>query len=122
MQTATQTAHSLFSIFSKEIKSLSYSEFKLKLRNSKRPKLIDLSSEEEYKELHIPGSVNYDNESPEFTRVLAFLDRSRPYFIYCRNGERSETVMRLMEEMGFRRVYALMSGLPAWSGTLERSY
>lgn len=122
IQTVAQTANSLFSIFSREIKGLSYSEFKLKLRSAKRAKLIDLGSREEFDELHIPGSVNYDNHNPEFNRVLELMDRTRPYFIYCRSGERSEAVMRIMEEMGFRRVYSLLSGLPSWNGTLERSY
>ena len=122
IQTATQTASSLLSFFSKEIKSLSCSEFKLKLRSAKRAKLIDIGTNEEYRELHIPGSVNYDFHSPEFYNRLEFMDRNRPYFVYCRNGERSETAVRMMEEKGFRRVYSLTSGLRSWIGTLERSY
>lgn len=122
LQSAQQTASSLLSFFSKEIKSLSTSDFKFKLKAAKRAKLIDLGSREEYKELHIPGSVNYDSQSPEFFRTLQLMDKSRPYFIYCRNGMLSEKVVRKMEEMGFRRVYYLMNGLQSWIGTLERSY
>lgn len=122
LQTAQQTASSLFSFFSKEVKSLATNEFKLKLRTARRPRLIDLGSKDEFKELHIPGAVNYDMQSPEFLRVLQLMDKSRPYFLYCRNGDRSEKVARLMEEMGFRRVYYLINGLRSWIGTLERSY
>jgi rhodanese-related sulfurtransferase len=61
-------------------------------------------------------------QSPEFPRALRLMDKSRPYFLYCRNGARCEKVASLMEEMGFRRVYYLMNGLQSWIGTLERSY
>ena len=84
--------------------------------------MIDVSTAEEFKELHIPGALNYDVLNVDFVHKLDVLDRARSYFIYCRNGKRSETAMRLMKEMGFKRVYALMTGLQSWSGTLARSY
>jgi len=122
LQTVTQSTQSILTFFVKEVKNLDSGEFKSRLRNSKRARLIDVSSEEEYRELHIPGSVNYDLHSPEFLEKLEYMDRHRPYFIYCRNGQRSAAALRLMAEMGFRKIYALASGLQSWKGTLERSY
>lgn len=108
--------------FFKEYKVLSAAEFRQRLRLSKRAKLIDIRSREEFRELHIPGSVNYDVLSPSFVTRLSRMEKGRPYFIYCHNGKRCETAMRLMEELGFRKVYSLATGLMSWKGTLERSY
>ncbi len=121
LQTVTQTTQTLLSFFMKEVKKLDSSEFRLRLHNNKKARLIDVSSEGEHRELHIPGSLNYDVLSPEFIGKLECMNKSRTYFIYCRNGKRSETAIRLMEEFGFKRVYALMSGLQDWKGTLARS-
>ena len=122
IQSAAKAAKSIFSLFVKEIKHLTSNEFRFKLRQANRARLIDVSTEEEYKELHIPGSLNCDVLSPDFINKLEYMDRNRSYFIYCRNGSRSGKAVRLMEEMGFRRIYSLISGLESWHGTLERSY
>ncbi len=122
LQTITGTADLVLGFFIKEFKTLTANEFRSRLRENKRAKLIDISTREEFYELHIPGSINYDVLSPGFVDNLEKMDRLRPYFIYCRNGKRSESAMRLMDELGFRKVYSLSSGLQSWMGTVERSY
>ncbi|HXH19265.1 MAG TPA: rhodanese-like domain-containing protein [Chitinophagales bacterium] len=122
LQTVAQTRQTLLSFFSKEVIKLNSDEFRFRLHKAKKARLIDVSSKEEFRELHIPGSVNYDVLSPEFLERLVSMDKNRTYFIYCRNGKRTESALRLMEELGFRRVYALMTGLQGWKGTLARQY
>ena len=122
IQSIAESADMFLSFFSKEIRSLDPGEFRSLLHGTKDARLIDVSTQEEYNALHIPGSKNYDVLSPQFIHKLEPLNRFRPFFIYCRNGKRSETARMIMEEMGFKRVYTLISGLQFWKGTLEMSY
>ncbi len=119
LSNAKEMLSDLFNI-PKDVRLLEFKEFKSLLRSKRHVKLIDVSTANEYKELHIPGSVNIDITTTTFSERLDLFDRNGIYFIYCRNGIHSESVLRIMEDMGFRQVYALISGLNAWKGTLER--
>lgn len=122
IQTVTSTTDEFLAYFKKEAKNLEQGEFKFMLRKFRHARLIDVSTKMEFCELHIPGSTNYDVLSPKFTNRLEEMDKTRPYFLYCRNGKRGEAAMRLMEEMGFRRIYNLACGIESWKGTVERSF
>lgn len=123
IQTVAKTAGMFLTFFSKDVKNLNSNEFREKLHHyAGKALLIDVSSRNEFYDLHIPGSVNYDVLSPEFLSRIEELDKRRIYFIYCRDGKRSATAIRLMRELGFRRVYGLTAGLKSWHGTLARSY
>lgn len=118
----SRAADEIISYFSKEIKPLNQHEFKALLKKQRHSsRLIDVSTREEFMELHIPGSANCDVLSSKFAAKIGAMDRSKVYFLYCRDGSRSETAMRLMEKMGFTRVYSLISGIQAWKGTVETS-
>lgn len=113
---------SVFAPQSPEVKNLDYSEFRSHLKTTKKARLIDVSTREEHKELHIPGAMNYNVTSPNFTDKIQNLDKTRTYFVYSWDGKRSEIACNIMKELGFQRVYNLLSGIKSWKGTLERSY
>ena len=121
LQTISRLAITKHDFLKKVIIKLNPVEFRAKLRLEKKARLIDVSSQDEHRELRIPGAINCDLASADFSSVLEVMDKSRPFFIYCRNGNRVESAMKMMDEMGFRRVYALSSGLQSWTGTLEMS-
>lgn len=56
----------------------------------------------------------YDND---FATKLAELDRTTPYLIYCRSGNRSGQTLKTMEELGFTEVYDLKGGIGAWQAS-----
>lgn len=115
----------MFSVFatqSPEITNLNSTEFRSHLKTAKKARLIDVSTREEHNQLHIPGSVNYNVSSPNFTNYIQNLDRSKTYFVYGWDGERGETACNIMKELGFKRVYNLLSGIKSWKGTLERCF
>ena len=112
----------LASLYSTEIKNLECSEFRDKLKRKKMSRLIDVSTNKEHQDLYIPGSLNIDVLSPDFISKVGNLDKLKTYFVYSRSGKRGETASKIMMELGFKRVYNLVSGIESWKGTLARDY
>ena len=73
--------------------------------------LLDIRTPQEFAAGHIPGAVLLDFHHPAFRFELANLDRSAPYFIYCRTGNRTRQAMRLFRELGFASVVGLDKGI-----------
>ena len=76
--------------------------------------ILDVRTPEEFKAGRIEGSENIDYYADDFKAKLENLDKDRTYFIYCRSGNRSGRVLKLMEEIGFERVYNLRGGIQSW--------
>ena len=63
----------------------------------------------------IPGTqLNIDWENKTFMDEMEKLDKSKPYGIYCRSGNRSGKALRAMKGMGFKEVYNLDHGMKGW--------
>ena len=82
----------------------------------KRPgtRIIDVRTFQEYSQGHLPGAVNLDVSSPDFTMQVASLDPSAPYAVYCHSGNRSGTAVAAMADQGFTNAYHLEGGITAW--------
>ena len=80
--------------------------------------LLDVRTEEEYREGHIPGSRNVPlHELDDALHVIG--NRSTPVFVYCYSGARSRRAASALQEMGYTRVRNL-GGIAAYSGRVER--
>ena len=77
--------------------------------------ILDVRLPEEFAEARIPGAVNIDSYAEGFVNRLAQLDRTTPYVLYCRSGNRSGSVVPIMEDLGFQEVYDVDGGIVAWS-------
>jgi len=92
---------------------LSVEEFDAKLMATTNPQLIDVRTEEEYKQGHLAGaklmSLNGD-----FENQVATLDKTKPVFVYCLSGGRSSSAASYLKQNGFTEVYE-MPGVMAWS-------
>jgi phage shock protein E len=76
--------------------------------------ILDVRTAEEFAQGHLPGAVNIDVESPDFTAQLTALDPSAPYAVYCRSGNRSGVAVATMTGQGFTDTYHLDGGITAW--------
>ncbi len=76
--------------------------------------LLDVRTAEEYGEGHLAQARNVDYKRDDFRQQVAKLDKSKPYFVYCKAGVRSEKAADLMKELGFRQVYTLEGGIDEW--------
>ena len=83
----------------------------LKSKVSQGAILIDVRSNQEYREGHLQGAVNI----PEF-EIAKRIQREIPkknqlVVVYCQYGGRSKGAKIIMEKMGYTNVYNLFGGL-----------
>lgn len=76
--------------------------------------LVDLRTEAEYAESHIPGALNIAYGSPTFKWRINELDSSSALFLYCNNGVRSMKAIDYINTQGFSSVTLLKGGFSAW--------
>jgi rhodanese-related sulfurtransferase len=77
--------------------------------------VLDIRTPDEYTSGHIAGAVNLDFYEPDFAESLDGLAKDLPYFVYCRSGNRSETTIDQMRNLGFTEVYELDGGIVSWA-------
>jgi len=76
--------------------------------------IIDVSTPQEYKDLHLEEAINVNLLSRFFKARLDVMDKSRTYVLYCKVGGRSKIVQKLMQQLGFRTVYNVVGGTLLW--------
>lgn len=77
--------------------------------------LIDVRSEEEYNEGHIPGAVNMPHD-----QIQSYLDelegwQDKPVIVYCRSGRRAQLAMKQLSELKFTSLRALEGDMLGWN-------
>jgi len=76
--------------------------------------LIDVRTPGEYASGHVENSVNIDFRASNFKELIGELDKNQDVYVYCKVGGRSGSAARMMEDMGFKKVYDLKGGIIAW--------
>jgi rhodanese-related sulfurtransferase len=76
--------------------------------------LLDVRTPEEFAQARIGGSINLDVSSRDFADRLATLDPEATYVVYCRTGNRSAEAVRMMQDLGFSRIYEIDGGIARW--------
>lgn len=103
------------------MKNLDNKEWKQGFESSPNSEIIDVRTPSEFAEGYIPNAklINIQNPS-EFTSSVEQLDKDKSYYIYCRSGRRSEMACQVMENMGFKDVNNLATGIIEWDGSIEK--
>ncbi|OFY65249.1 MAG: hypothetical protein A3H98_03240 [Bacteroidetes bacterium RIFCSPLOWO2_02_FULL_36_8] len=78
------------------------------------PVILDVRSPHEFKSGHLSNSENFDFYAQGFREDVSKLDPSKPYLVYCKNGERSLKACKQLEQMGFSQLFFLESGIESW--------
>jgi len=76
--------------------------------------ILDVRTEQEFRQGHIEGAVLLDYYAPNFRDRFAELNRDATIFMYCRSGNRSSHVLKMADKLGFKTVYDLRGGILAW--------
>ena len=74
--------------------------------------LLDVGTEEEYKEEHLPDAINIPLS--ELESRIGELDKSKKIIVYCRSGDRSRTASGTLVQQGFENVYNMLGGIEEW--------
>ena len=100
--------------FSQSKTDLNVTRFEKGLKE-KDVQLVDVRTPAEYKEGHLKGAILADwKNQDEFTAAMKKLDPSKPVYVYCLAGVRSESAAQWMIKNGFTRVSGLKGGIKAW--------
>lgn len=94
----------------KEINAADYE----KRRAKKNTVVLDVRSPEEFAKGHVPGAVNADINSPDFTQKVAQFDKKQTILVNCHAGSRGAIASAELAKLGFKTVCNLEGGLDAW--------
>ena len=98
----------------KNVKNVGVEEFD-KLRAQKNAVVLDVRTEKEFKDGHIPGAVNLDVNAPDFAKKLAALDKDKTYLVHCAAGRRSLKACGVMDQSEFKKLVNLEDGFASWT-------
>ncbi len=93
---------------------LSPKEFRKKFDNTSDALLLDIRTPEEIAKGYLKGAVFMDFYDSTFKEQVAVFDREKPVFIYCAIGGRSWDAAKIMQDMGFKKIYDLKGGIIVW--------
>lgn len=82
--------------------------------------LVDVRTEEEYLEGHIPGAVHipFDEMDQRYKELEHQQDEN--ILLICRSGRRSVVAAHTLAEKGFPHLFNLKGGMLKWDGPVER--
>ncbi|HEY9061857.1 MAG TPA: rhodanese-like domain-containing protein [Pseudobacteroides sp.] len=86
---------------------------KKRLSSEKGIILLDVRTQEEYDEKHIPNSLLIPVDVIEKEAPEKLTDKNTTIFVYCRSGRRSVTASEALAKMGYKKVYNL-GGIIDW--------
>lgn len=78
----------------------------------KNVQFIDVRTPAEFSEGYAQNAVNFPLDSLE--KDLAKLDKSKPVYVICRTGRRSQNGAEMLDKAGFSEVYNVAGGTVAW--------
>ncbi len=76
--------------------------------------VLDVRTEDEYKDCHIANAINIDVEQEGFVKkAKAKLPKGKTIAVYCRSGRRSANAAEQLAKKGYKCVN-LYGGIQAW--------
>jgi rhodanese-related sulfurtransferase len=91
------------------MKTITMDELQAKLKKlGKNEIILDVRTEEEFKEAHIPGSINQTHE--EIDKIADQLKKYDHVFIHCRSGKRAQVAFQRLNELGLNNLVCIKDG------------
>lgn len=72
--------------------------------------LLDVRSNQEFKEGHMDGAINIPLCDVKKEAPKKISDKNKYIIAYCTSGIRSKKAQKILNSMGYKNVYNLMSG------------
>ena len=95
--------------------TISIDEFEKGIQQ-KEVQLLDVRTAEEYQSGHLAHALQADwNNDEQFQERTKALDKTKPLYVYCLSGGRSNAAMNWLLKNGFTKVYNMKGGINAWN-------
>ena len=75
--------------------------------------ILDVRTQEEYDEAHIPGAIVIPNTEIEARAESELPDKDQMILVYCRSGRRSKLAADILVELGYTNIYEF-GGIVDW--------
>ena len=82
--------------------------------------ILDVRSQEEYDEKHIPGAILVPNETIGTKDIPELPDKDQMILVYCRSGNRSKQAAEKLAALGYTNIIEF-GGINDWPGEVETS-
>lgn len=82
--------------------------------NSQHFYIVDVRSNEEYTNGHVPGAVNIPYDAIQAHAGLLPADTDAPLVLYCRSGRRAGLAAAELNKMGYGNLFVMQGDMPAW--------
>ena len=80
--------------------------------------LLDVRTQAEYEEKHIPNAICIPNETIGSSEIPGLPDKDQLILVYCRSGNRSKQAAAKLAALGYTNVVEF-GGIRDWSGETE---
>ena len=109
--TSCQTVSNEVVSVQSEIKQISVQEANEAVK-AENVQFIDVRTVEEYKSGHAPKVINMPLDDLE--KEMAKLDKTKPVYLICQTGRRSQKGAEILQKQGFKQLYNITGGTSAW--------
>ena len=77
--------------------------------------ILDVRTQEEFAQAHIPGAVCIPNETIGEDEIPALPDKDQLILVYCRSGNRSKQASEKLAALGYTNIVEF-GGIITWTG------
>ena len=102
-----------------EYKKITAEEAKERMDKDDKIVILDVRTEEEYQEGHVPGAIVIPNETISSEPLEELPDMDQVILVYCRSGNRSAQAAKKLAEAGYTQVYDF-GGIIDWPYDTEK--
>lgn len=81
--------------------------------------ILDVRTEAEFSEGHIPGAICIPNETIGQEKPMQLPDKEATIYVYCRSGNRSKQAAEKLVNLGYTNIIEC-GGILSWSGEIEK--
>lgn len=99
----------------KGVKTIDAVTFSKKIQETQNPQILDVRTPEEYASEHIDKAENVNWLGDSFAVTAEKYNKSKPVFVYCKSGGRSQKAATKLAELGFTNIYELEGGILKWN-------
>lgn len=80
--------------------------------------ILDVRTKAEFNSGYIKNALQANwNDAAEFEHRIGFMNKSKPVYVYCLAGARSNAAALKLREWGFTQVFELKGGINAWKSS-----
>jgi thioredoxin 1 len=84
------------------------------LKKDPSVQLLDVRTPGEFNNGHIPNAMNANINDKHFEDKVSALDKTKPVYVYCLSGGRSNTAAKQLRAAGFNNVIEMPGGMMEW--------